>query len=576
MTSNPAAARAANPTVNPTAHPTENITADDPRGDLRWGTTGGLLADTARRLGDAEAIVDGEVRLSFRELDDEVTEAARAFLAAGLIKGDRVGVWAPNSWQWVVAALGLQRVGGVLVPLNTRFKGDEATFILRKSRARMLCVVGEFLGRDYPRSLLDAAGGGSADGRARDLPALERIVVFGPGRRPSLTAWPDFLAAGAATSVAEVERRAAELGPDDLSDMLFTSGTTGHPKGAMCTHGQTLRAYAVWASVVGLREGDRYLIVNPFFHGFGYKAGWLACLIAGATILPEKTLDVAHVLDVVRAERVTVLPGTPTLYQTMLEHPAFSNEGAASLRLAVTGAASVPPSLLHRIRELMGFEHVVTGYGLTESCAIVSMCRYDDPLETVATTAGRPLPGLSVIAVDSAGKPVPAGAEGEVLVRGYTVMKGYFDEEAETAAAVDEDGWLHTGDIGVIDHDGRIRITDRIKDMFIVGGFNAYPAEIEKILDGHPAVARSAVIGVPDARMGEVGAAFVVPRRDALIDGAALIAWAREHMANYKVPRQVRVVPELPTNAAGKVLKTVLRETALRERERMQAMDGEF
>ncbi len=549
---------------------------DDPRGDLRWGTTGGLLADAARRLGSAEAIVDGEVRLDYGELDAEVTEAARAFLAAGLAKGDRVAVWAPNSWTWVVAALGLQRVGGVLVPLNTRFTGDEAAFILRKSGARILCVVGEFLGRDYPRSLLDAVGGPPTDGsRPSGLPALEHIVTFGPDRRHGLPTWADFLADGAVTHVAEVERRAAEVGPDDLSDMLFTSGTTGHPKGAMCTHGQTLRAYAVWASVVGLREGDRYLIVNPFFHGFGYKAGWLACLIAGATILPEKTLDVAHVLDVVRAERVTVLPGTPTLYQTMLEHPAFSNEGVSSLRLAVTGAASVPPSLLHRIREQLGFEHIVTGYGLTESCAIVSMCRYDDPLETVATTAGRPLPGLSVIAVDGDGKPVPAGAEGEILVRGYTVMKGYFDEEAETAATVDEHGWLHTGDVGVIDLAGRIRITDRIKDMFIVGGFNAYPAEIERILDGHPAVAQSAVIGVPDARMGEVGAAFVVPRRGARADAAELIAWAREHMANYKVPRQLWVVSELPTNAAGKVLKTALRETARQERAREAVPEGE-
>jgi acyl-CoA synthetase (AMP-forming)/AMP-acid ligase II len=315
--------------------------------------------------------------------------------------------------------------------------------------------------------------------------------------------------------------------------------------------------------VVGLREGDRYLIVNPFFHGFGYKAGWLACLISGAAILPERTLDVAHILEVVRAERATVLPGTPTLYQTMLEHPDFSTEGVSSLRLAVTGAASVPPSLLYRIKERFGFEHVVTGYGLTESCAIVSMGRHDDPLETLATTAGRPLPGLSVIAVDEHGRAVPAETEGEILVRGYTVMKGYFAEDAETAVTIDADGWLHTGDIGVIDADGRIRITDRLKDMFIVGGFNAYPAEIERILDGHPAVAHSAVIGVPDARMGEVGAAFVIPRRGIdRIEEAELISWAREHMANYKVPRQVHTVSELPTNAAGKVLKTVLREWA--------------
>ncbi|MGW1029102.1 FadD3 family acyl-CoA ligase [Streptomyces sp. NPDC002577] len=532
----------------------------DPRGDLRWGTTSALLSDAAARLGPAEAIVDGDTRLSYADLDTAVTAAARAFVKAGVTKGDRVAVWSPNSARWIVAALGLQRAGGVLVPLNTRFQGAEAAYILAKSQARVLCVVREFLGRDYPASL-ESGAGGPGDGRPyAELPDLEDVIVLEGSPGPRMTAWDDFVAAGAAVGDEDLRQAAAGLGPDDLSDMLFTSGTTGHPKGAMCTHGQTLRAYSVWCEVVGLREGDRYLIVNPFFHGFGYKSGWLASFIVGATALPERTLDVPHVLKVVRDERVTVLPGTPTLYQTMLEHPAFSPDGVSHLRLAVTGAANVPPSLLYRIREELGFEHIVTGYGLTESCAIVSMCRYDDPLEVVAATAGRPLPGLEVRVVDPAGEPVPTDTEGEIVVRGYTVMKGYFDEEQETAATVDADGWLHTGDIGVLDEEGRIRITDRLKDMFIVGGFNAYPAEIEKILDSHPLVARSAVIGVPDVRMGEVGAAFVVPRRGAAIAAAELITWARRHMANYKVPRQVHVVDDLPVNASGKVLKNELRQ----------------
>lgn len=537
---------------------------DDPRADLRWGTTSRLLADAALRLGDAEAIVDGSLRMSYRELDAAVTAAARAFLAAGLAKGDRVAIWAPNSARWIIAALGLQRAGGVLVPLNTRFQGPEAAFVLGKCGARILCTVTGFLGRDYPADLA-AATGAPAGSPAGGVPGLEGIVMLGDETGAGLTAWDDFLAAGEKVPVADVERRAAEVRPDDLSDMLFTSGTTGNPKGAISTHGQTLRAYAVWARVVGLREGDRYLIINPFFHGFGYKAGWLVSIMMGATILPERTLDVPHVLDVVRRERITVLPGTPTLYQTMLEHPDFSADGVASLRLAVTGAANVPPTLLYRIKEELGFEHIVAGYGLTESTSIVSMCRYDDPLETVATTAGRPLPGLEVITVDRDGQQVGAGEEGEILVRGYAVMKGYFEEESETAATVDADGWLHTGDIGVIDESGRIRITDRIKDMYIVGGFNAYPAEIENILSRHPAVAQAAVVGVPDDRMGEVGAAFIVPRKGEQVEVEELIAWSRANMANYKVPRQVHVVSDLPVNAAGKVLKTVLRDRLPRE-----------
>jgi len=529
----------------------------DPRGDLVWGTTSRLLRMTAYRIPEAEAVVDEDLRLTYRELDAEVTRAARAFLAAGVAKGDRIAVWGPNSARWLIAALGLQRAGGVLVPLNTRFQGAEAAYILAKSQARLLLTVTGFLGKDYPAMLSEAAGGAGPDRPVAQLPALERIVLLSDEAD-----WHGFLDGGLAVPAEEVERRSAQLTRDDLADMLFTSGTTGHPKGAMCTHGQVLRAYAVWSSVVGLREGDRYLVINPFFHGFGYKAGWLASIIVGATILPERTLDVPHLLDVVRRERVTVLPGTPTLYQTMLEHPDFLAEGVATLRLAVTGAASVPPTLLYRIRDELGFRHIVTGYGLTEASGIVSMCRYDDPLETVATTVGRVLPGLEVRIAAQDGSPVPAGGEGEILVRGYAVMKGYFGEDSSTAAAIDADGWLHTGDVGVLGEDGSLRITDRIKDMFIVGGFNAYPAEIENILARHPGVAQAAVIGVPDERMGEVGTAYVVARTGRAPDPDEIIAWCREAMANYKVPRHVEIVGELPLNASGKVLKNVLREWA--------------
>ncbi|MFD0690679.1 FadD3 family acyl-CoA ligase [Actinomadura fibrosa] len=537
----------------------------DPRADLRWGTTSALLADAARRIPAAEAVVEGDARLSYAGLDAAVTAAARAFIAAGLRTGDRAAVWGPNSTRWIIAALGLQRAGGVLVPLNTRFKGAEAAFILGKSRTRILCVETDFLGQDYPALLAAGAGGRGLERPYAGLPDLETVVAMDGPAEDGIVPWDLFLADGERVTAAEAAERAAGLGPGDLSDMMFTSGTTGRPKGAMCTHGQTLRAYAVWSNVVGLREGDRYLVVNPFFHGFGYKAGWLASLLTGATVLPARTLDVPRVLETVRRERVTVLPGTPTLYQTMLEHPAFSADGVASLRLSVTGAANVPPALLRRIKDELGFEHVVQGYGLTESCGIVAMCRYDDSLETVSSTVGRPLPGLEVAVVDASGAPVPAGTEGELLVRGYAVMKGYFGEDAETAAAVDADGWLHTGDIGAVDGAGRIRVTDRIKDMFIVGGFNAYPAEIERILSRHPDVAQAAVVGVPDERMGEVGAAFVVPRRGRTVDPAGIIAWSRAEMANYKVPRHVHVVPELPTNAAGKVAKTVLRERLAEE-----------
>jgi acyl-CoA synthetase (AMP-forming)/AMP-acid ligase II len=328
----------------------------------------------------------------------------------------------------------------------------------------------------------------------------------------------------------------------------------------MLRHEASVRAFTAWSTVVGLQEGDRYLVINPFFHTFGLKAGILACLVKGATIVPHPTFDVPSVMRRVDEERITMLPGAPAIYQTILDHPDLHRFDLSSLRLAVTGAATVPVEMIRRMASELTFTSIVTGYGLTECTGIVTMCRHTDDPETIANTAGRPIPDVEVRAVDEAGIDVPAGRPGEVVVRGYNVMAGYIGDPEATESAIDADGWLHTGDIGVFDADGNLRITDRLKDMFIVGGFNAYPAEIENMMMEHPAVGQVAVVGAPDRRLGEVAAAFVVPRAGAAIDEAELIAWCRERMANYKVPRSIRVVDALPLNASGKVLKYVLRE----------------
>jgi acyl-CoA synthetase (AMP-forming)/AMP-acid ligase II len=348
----------------------------------------------------------------------------------------------------------------------------------------------------------------------------------------------------------------------DLSDIIFTSGTTGRPKGAMLTHAQTLRVFADWSSIVGLSEGDRYLIVNPFFHTFGYKAGILACLMRGATIIPQAVFDVPAVLQKVTAERVSMLPGPPTLFQAILNQPDRDSYDLSSLRLAVTGAAVVPVEMIRRMREELTFKTIITAYGLTESCGTVSACSQHDDPDTIANFSGRAIPDTELRIVDDNGVEMARGEAGEVVTRGYHVMRGYFEDTDETAKAIDADGWLHTGDIGIMDERGYIRITDRKKDMFIVGGFNAYPAEIEGILLRHPALAQVAVVGVPDERLGEVGAAFVVPRPGESVDPDDVISWSRQQMANYKVPRSVYCVDQLPLNAAGKVLKYELRKQA--------------
>ncbi len=520
-----------------------------------------LLAASAERFADRPAIEDGDVTLGFRALADAAARTARAFLAAGLTPGDRVAIWAPNLHEWVVAALGLQRAGGVLVPLNTRMKGREVGYILEKSGARFLCTVDEFLGNRYVDLLRGGCGDATPARPVADLPALERIVLL-RGAAARCEGWSDFLAAGDAVSADVAQARADAVAPTDLADILFTSGTTGKPKGVMCTHEQNLRCFEVWSDVVGLRPDDRYLIVNPYFHSFGYKAGWLACLLRGATNLPQAVFDVPQVLTRIARDRVTVLPGPPTLYQMILAHADRAQFDLSSLRLAVTGAAVIPVELIHRMRRELAFETIVTAYGLTEATGVVTMCRPEDDPETIASTSGRAIPDVEVRCVDADGREVARGSAGEIVVRGYNVMRGYLDDPAATAEAIDRDGWLHTGDVGVMDERGYLRITDRLKDMFITGGFNCYPAEIESALLGCPGVGQVAVIGIPDERLGEVAMAFVVPAGGATPTPDGVIAWSRENMANYKVPRQVAIVDALPMNATGKVTKFVLREQA--------------
>jgi acyl-CoA synthetase (AMP-forming)/AMP-acid ligase II len=509
-----------------------------------------LLRLAAERYADLTAIDDDGTRLSFAELRAASLEATRAFIASGIESGDRVAIWAPNLPEWIVAALGLQGAGAALVPLNTRLKGAEAGAILRKSGARLLLTVGEFLGTSYPR-LLDA----------EELPDLEAMLCLREDAE-GCTPWAEFLARAGEVGEHTALERSESVAPGDLSDILFTSGTTGTPKGVMCEHGATLRCFEAWSGLAGLREGDRYLVVNPFFHSFGYKAGWLSALMRGATILPHAVFDATAVLERVERERVNVLPGPPTLYQSFLASPDRARFDLSSLRLAVTGAAAIPVELVRRMRDELGFETVLTAYGLTETTGMVSMCRAEDDAETIATTSGRAIPDVEVRCVDTDGKEVPRGEPGEVVVRGYNVMRGYFRDEAATRETVDAEGWLHTGDIAVMDERGYLRITDRIKDMFIMGGFNCYPAEIENLMFGSGEFAQVAVIGVPDERMGEVGMAFVVPAPGRQPTPESVTAWCREHMANYKVPRFVEIVDELPTNASGKVTKFRLRELA--------------
>ena len=479
-----------------------------------WQTIPEMVLSAADRFGDAEAVVDGPLRLTFNEVVERIRCAASAFADLGVDKGDRIAIWAPNSAEWIIAAFGLLTAGGVLVPVNTRFKAEEAADVIGRSGAKAVLVQKGFLGLDYTA----------------------------PAGVPVIDLKSDILSSGP-----PFRRDVSGLKGTDISDIIFTSGTTGRPRGARMNHRQTLRMYEEWATLADLREGDRYLMINPYFHTFGLKAGLIASFLRGATMLPVAAFDIDRVVDLIETERITMLAGPPTLYHSLL---AVADKGKlATLRAGVTGAADIPVELVRRIHDELPFQTLMTGYGLTEA-GNVTLSRPGDSFEDVATTAGLPCEDIEVRVAD----------DGEVIVRGYSVMQGYLDDPAATAEAIDADGWLHTGDLGSFTAAGRLRIVGRKKDMFIVGGFNAYPAEIEGFLLEHPVVAQAAVIGVPDERLGQVGKVFIVVKDGN--DGVTsedLISWSRQRMAGFKVPRYVEFLDELPLNATGKVMKDRLR-----------------
>ncbi|QYJ04919.1 FadD3 family acyl-CoA ligase [Nocardioides panacisoli] len=485
------------------------------------------LRAAAATHGDKSAYVEGDRVVSFAHLLDLVRRTAAGYRNRGLGPGDRVAVWAPNSIDWVVAALATSYAGGTLVPINSRYTGPEAADIVDRTGAVLVVVADGFLGRTQVADLR-AASGLSSVAEIIDIADLDRVTEEPGG----------------------IDEVAAAVSPDDVADVLFTSGTTGSPKGAMSAHRQTVGVARAWGELGGVTAEDRYLVLNPFFHSFGYKVGIVTGLTTGATLYPMATFDPTGTMRAIQEEQITVLPGAPTIYQSLLTAPDRGDHDLSSLRLAVTGAAVIPVVLIERMREDLGIDTVVTAFGMTEA-VVVTMARDGDPAELVAATCGRAIPGMETA----------IGAEGELLVRGDFVMLGYLDDPEATAAAIDADGWLHTGDVGELDEQGNLRITDRLKDMYISGGFNVYPAEVEQVLLRAEGVADVAVVGLPDDRMGEVGTAYVVGTASA----EDVQAFAKERLANFKVPRHVVHLDALPRNLAGKVLKNELRRAHERE-----------
>lgn len=524
------------------------------------GTYAQVLRASTALHAENEAIRDGDVSFTYGELLADVRSVAAALMARGIAHGDRVAIWAPNSHWWVRFSEAVHYIGGVVVPINSRYRATEAREILNRTSARGVLVEGGFLGFDYVGSVGDRV----ADHDAAAVSELEFVVDVSARSSPAertgceVLTWDSFVESGRGLSAEAVEARADAVDRADLGDILFTSGTTGRAKGVEFRQGDVIDLYRDYAAIWGLLPGDRYLVSLPMFHAGGNKAGILASLLNGMTIVPMAIFDAVEMMRMIEHHRITVLNGPPTVIYALLDNPQRDDFDISTLRLAATGAAVVPVAMVERVQKELPFEHFITAYGMTECYGTATMCRVGDSPETIANTNGRPLPRVELKVVDANGAECPVGEQGELLVRGPNVTSGYWNDPNESAAAI-RDGWLRTGDIGTLDGEGNLKITDRLKDMFMVGGFNVSPAEIEQVLARHPHVAEVSVIGVDDERLGEVAKAFVIPRADTRLSESEIIAWCRERLANFKVPRSVVIVDGLPRNTQGKVMKAELR-----------------
>jgi fatty-acyl-CoA synthase len=516
-------------------------------------TIGENLRRTVERFGDREALVvrSQGFRATYAELYRLTGEVAKGLIALGVQKGDRVGIWSPNRWEWVALQYGAARAGAILVNLNPAYKTAEIEYALRKAGVSVLCLAKAFRTSDYV-AMLDEV-------RPR-LPALRDAIVLDDG-------FSKLLGAGSFVSDEKLAEREASLQFDDPINLQYTSGTTGFPKGATLTHHNILNNGYFVGRTCGYDENDRVCIPVPFYHCFGMVMGNLGCTTHGATmVIPGEAFDPLAVLETVAAERCTSLYGVPTMFIAELDHPRFSEFDLGTLRTGIMAGSPCPVEIMKRVQSEMHMREVTICYGMTETSPVSTQSHRDDPLDKRVSTVGRVHPHVEVkIVSPETGAVVARGAPGELCTRGYSVMIGYWDDAEATARSIDATGWMHTGDLATIDDEGYVNIVGRIKDMIIRGGENIYPREIEEYLHTHPDVAEAQVIGVPSEKYGEEVMAWVRPRSGASLDVAALEAHCKGKIATYKIPRFWKIASEFPMTVTGKVQKFRMRELAVAE-----------
>lgn len=514
-----------------------------------------VLDETAHRFPARPALFYEGRTISYRDLAREVDRLAAGLVALGIEPGDKVGIWMSNIPEWIAAYFAIAKAGAVVVPMNTRYKTHEVAYILGNAEAKAVFMSQGFLGIDYAAMLAEVRP---------NLPLLREAITVG-GEPPGLRPYADVLARGGDRAAqAEVARRGDALDPNDCVFILYTSGTTGHPKGAMLSHVNMAENARQITEVLHATEEDIFLLPVPFFHCFGCVMGILGAVTWGAGIVPVPVFKADVALDLVQKHRVSVLYGVPTMFVLELEEQrkaaaAGRPYDVASLRTGIMAGAPCPAEVMRGTMDDLGC-NVCICYGLTEASPVITMTRFDDPLDKRVETVGKPLPGIEVKVVDDARQEVPVGETGELACRGYNVMLGYWKDPAATRQVIDDEGWLYSGDLATLDEEGYVRIVGRKKDMYIVGGFNVYPAEVEEVLFTHPDVQNVSVVGVPDPVMGEVGMAFLIPREGHTPDLQEVVDFCARRIAAFKVPRYVVVGHEFPMTSSGKVQKYKLAE----------------
>lgn len=514
-----------------------------------------VLDETARRFPARPAVFYAGETITYRALADQVNRLAAGLVKLGIEPGDKIAIWMSNIPEWIVAYFAIAKAGGVVVPMNTRYRTHEVEYILGNAEAKAAFIAPGFLGIDYAGMLAEVRG---------HLPLFREAIAVG-ATAPGTCPYAEVLALGENPAAQEeLARREARLNPKDCVFILYTSGTTGHPKGAMLSHHNMAENARQITEIMRISENDVFLLAVPFFHCFGCVMGILGAITWGAAIVPSPVFKADEALRLVEKHRVSVVYGVPTMFVLELEEQRRAKAAGrpydvSSLRTGIMAGAPCPVEVMRGTMDELGC-NVCICYGLTEASPVITMTRFDDPIDKRVETVGKPLPGVEVKVVDDARREVPLGETGELACRGYNVMLGYWKNPEATREVIDEQGWLYTGDLATIDPEGYVRIVGRKKDMYIVGGFNVYPAEVEEVLFTHPGVQNVAVVGVPDRVMGEVGMAFIIPRAGHNPDPQEVVDFCAHRIAGFKVPRYVVVATEFPMTPSGKVQKYKLVE----------------